>query len=82
LSTVATAASCNGNTDGAIDLTVSGGNAPLSYSWSSGQNTEDIINAGAGAYGVTVTDNVGCTESANETITQPALLDGGIITTN
>ena len=82
LSTVPTAATCNGGADGAIDLTVSGGSAPFSFSWSSGQSTEDITNVGAGAYGVTVTDNAGCTDSANETISQPALLDGGIISTN
>jgi len=82
LSTTATAVSCTGNSDGAIDLTVTGGVAPLSFNWNSGQATEDITNVSAGIYSVTVIDNTGCTESANDTITEPALLDGGIISTN
>lgn len=54
-----------GANDGAIDLTVSGGTAPYSYSWSTGATSQDIQNLTAGVYSVTVTDNNGCTTSGS-----------------
>ena len=56
-----TSPSCNGNTDGNIDLTVSGGNSPYSFDWSTGESTEDISNLAAGIYDVILSDASGCT---------------------
>ncbi len=51
-----TDADCYG--DGHIDIDYSGGNAPLSYDWSNGDNTPDLSNVGAGTYSVTITDDL------------------------
>lgn len=46
--------------DGSIDLTVSGGVAPYTFSWSDGSSTEDLLNLASGNYTVTITDSYGC----------------------
>jgi hypothetical protein len=66
--------SCNGGSNGSIDLSVSGGISPYSYSWSNGQTTEDISGLSTGNYVVTITDANGCQTSNSVTITQPSVL--------
>jgi gliding motility-associated-like protein len=46
--------------NGSIEATVSGGNAPYTYQWSNGQTTQQIENLSPGDYSVTITDNGGC----------------------
>ncbi|MCO4291907.1 hypothetical protein NF867_03415, partial [Solitalea sp. MAHUQ-68] len=66
--------SCNGASDGAIQVSVSGGTAPYTYSWSSGQSIEDLSALPAGAYTLTVTDANNCQATASVTLTAPAVL--------
>ena len=66
LSEVTTDEDC-GQSNGAIDITVTGGTG-LTYAWSSGQVTEDIINVPAGTYTVVVTDDANCSQSLTSTI--------------
>ncbi len=57
-----------GNEGGSIDLHVSGGNAPITYLWTSGETTEDLAGLVAGTYSVDVLDNFGCMVSTSITI--------------
>ncbi|MEM8908987.1 MAG: T9SS type A sorting domain-containing protein [Bacteroidota bacterium] len=50
----------NGN-DGGVDLTIVGGQAPLSFLWSNGATTEDLEAVPAGTYFCTLTDATPCT---------------------
>lgn len=52
--------SCFGMNDGAIDIEVTGGSPPYTYTWSTGDFTQDIVNLAAGTYDVTITDANGC----------------------
>lgn len=55
---------CNQH-NGAVTSTVSGGTAPLSYSWSNGATSATIQNLDNGTYSLTVTDADGCSVSSN-----------------
>lgn len=79
LSSSITDVTCNGNSDGAIDLTTAGGSSPFTYAWTkSGSSftasTEDISGLAAGTYNVTVTAMGGCTATASYTVNEPAAL--------
>ncbi|MCC6410534.1 MAG: hypothetical protein IT270_02670, partial [Saprospiraceae bacterium] len=55
-----TAAFCAQNT-GALNISVTGGEAPFTFVWSNAALTEDLNNIPAGTYTVTVSGNNGCT---------------------
>ncbi|MCF8459885.1 MAG: HYR domain-containing protein [Flavobacteriales bacterium] len=74
--------SCGGAADGSIGLTISGGAAPYSVSWSNGDTTEDIDSLMAGIYTYTVTDANGCEISGSITLTEPDGLSSFITTSD
>ncbi|PLX13544.1 MAG: hypothetical protein C0594_01095, partial [Marinilabiliales bacterium] len=64
---------CSGNEDGILATVVSGGTPDYNYLWSTNETTE-FIQAAAGNYLVTVTDNSGCSTVGEGTIIpKPAL---------
>jgi gliding motility-associated-like protein len=63
--------SCNGLSDGSIDLTAAGGTTAYTYAWSNAGTTQDISGLTAGVYSVTITDVNGCTSTGTITLTQP-----------
>ena len=82
-STVVTNVSCNAGSNGAINLTATGGTAPYTFNWGGGITTEDRTGISAGTYSVTITDANGCTNIDSATITQPATaLSGSTVSTN
>src|SRR6185436_14880730 len=64
--------SCNSGANGTINLAVTGGTAPYSYSWSNGASTQNISGLYSGTYVVTVTDAQGCLFSTSAVVSQPA----------
>jgi hypothetical protein len=63
--------SCYGQTDGYIDLVVTGGLAPYSYLWSNGSTNEDIYNLSNTTFSVVVTDSLSQTATASFSILEP-----------
>ncbi len=70
---------CQGDSDGELQVNVSGGTSPFSYNWSNGAVKN--VNSGliADAYSVTVTDAANCIAIVNATLTEPSILNATII---
>lgn len=62
---VVSSAGCNGQQDGTIDITITGGAGGYTFAWSNGAGTEDISSLAPGSYNVTVQDSVGCSAEAS-----------------
>ncbi|MCB9350009.1 MAG: SprB repeat-containing protein [Lewinellaceae bacterium] len=75
---------CNGDANGSLNLTVSGGQPGYTYDWNINglDGTEDPADLGPGAYMVTVSDGNGCEGTASITLTEPAPLTMGCAVTN
>jgi hypothetical protein len=72
-SNVVTPVSCFGGNNGAINLTVNGGAAPLIYLWNNNATTQDLSNLTSGIYSCTITDANSCTlVAANIMVGGPA----------
>ncbi len=53
-------ASSSSSTDGGVLASVTGGVTPYTFSWSNGETTQNLTNAGVGTYTLTITDANGC----------------------
>jgi uncharacterized protein (DUF2141 family) len=62
---------CNGNADGTLSVTVSGGTVPYSYLWNDFSTSQNRNNLNAGNYSLTVSDNLGCSVVLADTIVEP-----------
>ncbi|MCU0429854.1 MAG: OmpA family protein [Cytophagaceae bacterium] len=65
---------CANDKNGSVDIDVTGGVGPYSYSWSTGAKTQDLVNASAASYSVRVMDANGCVKTLAETVTEPDML--------
>jgi len=65
---------CNGQNNGSITASATGGSAPYTYLWSNAATTASISNLASGTYTVTVTDATGCIAVRSATISQPSQL--------
>ncbi|MBK6833554.1 MAG: choice-of-anchor L domain-containing protein [Bacteroidetes bacterium] len=77
--------SCNGLSDGSINLLVNGGIPNYTYNWSgpSGYfaNTQNINGLIAGSYSVSVVDENGCSSSASIILSEPSAMSANITST-
>jgi len=82
LSETHTDITCNGNTNGSINLSTSGGTGPFNFVWTGpaafSATTEDISGLALGVYSVTVTATGGCTASTTVTINEPSAIFANI----
>ena len=66
---------CNGSSNGSIDITVTGSNGSVTYLWNDNATSEDRTGLSAGSYSVTATDAAGChITSETFTIAEPDAL--------
>ena len=64
-------ATCYGDNNGSIQISISNGTAPYSFVWSTGATTSTVTNVAAGSYTVTVSDFNHCTTTTNISVAQP-----------
>ena len=73
--------SCFGENDASLTALPTGGTAPYSYSWSSGEITQVITGKGPNLYSVNITDSLGCVDDTSMTILEPVVLASSITDT-
>jgi hypothetical protein len=77
--TATTDASCNGNSDGSLTLTASGGTPTYSYNIGAGAQTSGTFGGlSQGTYIITVTDNAACSTTVGVSIGEPAVLTASL----
>lgn len=67
--------SCNGDTNGSINVTPVGGTSPYNYSWSNGQTSQNISNLSPGSYTLITKDANQCQNTKTFSITAPPVLE-------
>ncbi len=62
---------CQGDSSGIIDLAITGGIAPYSFTWTTGQTTKSLNGLKAWTYTVSVTDALSCVTQLSIVLTDP-----------
>ncbi|MBP6827199.1 MAG: SprB repeat-containing protein, partial [Saprospiraceae bacterium] len=66
--------SCNGGSNGGIDITINGALGSFSYTWSNGSTSQDLVSVPAGVYTVTVQDQNFCTSTKIFPVLEPSAI--------
>lgn len=66
--------SCNGSTNGSINLQLTGGTSPYNVTWSNSSTATNLTNLSAGTYMVTARDANNCSVTASFILSQPAAI--------
>jgi hypothetical protein len=72
----------SGNSDGWINLNITGGIVPYTFLWSTGAVTQNITNIPAGDYQVTVTDYNGCNVTASIAVSTLSIFTSQAVSLN
>lgn len=82
LSATSTRPLCNGQSNGALNLTATGGIPPYAFAWTGPDGftstSEDLVGIGAGSYTITVSDAIGCSRTQTFSVSAPAPLTGSL----
>ncbi len=66
---------CAEDTDGEVQVSVSGGAMPYSYNWSNSTTASTLSSVSGGNYSVTVTDSLGCSIVGTVSLNDPDTLE-------
>jgi trimeric autotransporter adhesin len=74
---------CNGDSTGAINLSVTGGTAGYSFVWDNGALTQNLTGLSAGSYSAEITDLNGCSLTVGPlTVSEPNVLSFTVTSTD
>lgn len=68
--------SCNGLSDGSIEILANGGQSPYNYNWLNGTGSANLLfGLPIGNYTLIIEDDLGCTDTSSFTLTEPDSLN-------
>jgi hypothetical protein len=73
---------CNGESNGSVTGSATGGTMPYSFAWNTGDMTQTVNGLPAGNYTVTVTDVNGCMDVQASVLSQPSVLNVNFVKSN
>ncbi|MEM7572922.1 MAG: choice-of-anchor L domain-containing protein [Bacteroidota bacterium] len=76
------AVDCPGESNGGVFISLSNGDAPYQYNWSTGETGTNLTNVVAGSYGLEITDANGCVINTTAVIPEPPNLSAEAIVEN